>query len=320
MAYVNPEILAALENCEVLNDLDDFQRKCLAAVGELKSFNPEETVFEKHEDGDVFFIVVEGYLQLKLIRNQPLTYGPGDLFGEVAFFSEEVRLGTVAAKTPAKLAIFSRSKIFSPEQLNAQVAMQVTRLLTNNIISYLTIQLYGQEAIPSDRLILQGEGEMIEFKARYTRHVRIEAIYAIAAFMNRKGGTVFLGVDDSGEVLGFKNKEGKDIEGKALDEAIQAQTGLIRDHLGPNAADLVSIKPDKAFGKLIVRLDCEPAPFPVVFKHKELVEGREIVKEIFYIRSGPSNHKFEVPRELIDFIRRRFQEGGRIDTDLAFNR
>jgi len=52
--------------------------------------------------------------------------------------------------------------------------------------------------------IPQGEGQKIEFKTSFQK----EAIETVVAFANAKGGKVFIGVTDSGEITGVKlNKE-----------------------------------------------------------------------------------------------------------------
>ena len=52
-----------------------------------------------------------------------------------------------------------------------------------------------------DRIIQQGEGLQVEFKESYNQLSR--SVYeSICAFLNRKGGTILLGVSDNGEIIG----------------------------------------------------------------------------------------------------------------------
>ncbi len=52
------------------------------------------------------------------------------------------------------------------------------------------------------RIELQ-EGEQVEFKRQWTD----QALEDIAAFANTRGGSVFIGVDDGGEILGVADPE-----------------------------------------------------------------------------------------------------------------
>lgn len=65
---------------------------------------------------------------------------------------------------------------------------------------------------PVHEMILQGEGQMVEFKStlRYDMHAhqvnkKLEHVIAktVAAFMNSEGGSLFIGVDDHGNAIGL---------------------------------------------------------------------------------------------------------------------
>jgi ATP-dependent DNA helicase RecG len=50
---------------------------------------------------------------------------------------------------------------------------------------------------PLIKLIKQGESQTVEFKVSFQK----ETIETVVAFANAKSGKIFIGVDDSGEVL-----------------------------------------------------------------------------------------------------------------------
>ena len=55
------------------------------------------------------------------------------------------------------------------------------------------------------RLVLLGEGPRLEFKNRVPRPYRIAR--EVIAFANTDGGTVLIGVDDDGTILGLRDAE-----------------------------------------------------------------------------------------------------------------
>ena len=49
-------------------------------------------------------------------------------------------------------------------------------------------------------IISQGENETVEFKENFNN----DAVIALGAFANSKGGNVYLGISDHGKIKGFE--------------------------------------------------------------------------------------------------------------------
>jgi len=64
------------------------------------------------------------------------------------------------------------------------------------------IELNEQEAL---RLISEGESSRVEFKRKFTTFEKIAR--ELIAFANSKGGLIFFGVDDNGEIVGVKSEK-----------------------------------------------------------------------------------------------------------------
>lgn len=92
------------------------------------------------------------------------------------------------------------------------------------------------------KLIAIGESKTVEFKGtlRYClrqnspqKYVEHSAIKNLAAFLNSEGGTLFIGVDDDGVILGledtdfksFKNTNNKDAFNLHFDDLVQTYFG-----------------------------------------------------------------------------------------------
>lgn len=73
-------------------------------------------------------------------------------------------------------------------------------------------RLTEQEAL---RLISVGENSRVEFKRKFTTFEKIAR--EIIAFANSKGGLIFFGVDDNGEIVGVKSE--KETEALLLETA-----------------------------------------------------------------------------------------------------
>ncbi len=96
------ELLARVPTFETL-DRSDLER--IAEVAVPRSFDPEQLVFREGDDSDTCYIVRDG--QARAIRSHSdgrtitlATFGPGDIFGELAMFEDERRSATIEAIEP----------------------------------------------------------------------------------------------------------------------------------------------------------------------------------------------------------------------------
>jgi len=76
----------------------------------------------------------------------------------------------------------------------------------------MNFELTEQEAM---RLISEGESSKVEFKRKFTTFEKIAR--ELIAFANSKGGLIFFGVDDNGEIVGVKSE--KETEALLLETA-----------------------------------------------------------------------------------------------------
>src|SRR4051794_32745706 len=81
----------------------DLER--IAEVAVPRSFDPGQLVFREGDDSDTCYIVRDGHA--RAIRSHSdgraitlATFGPGDIFGELAMFQDERRSATVEALEP----------------------------------------------------------------------------------------------------------------------------------------------------------------------------------------------------------------------------
>ncbi len=154
-------------------------------------------------------------------------------------------------------------------------------------------------------LIAHGEGETIEFKAtfkwdvresRSSRAVEDAALKSIAGFMNSDGGTLIVGVADTGEITGLGHDYGilmrKDRDGFAQ----EVMTAVSRK-LGTDACRYIHLVFHSAAGKDICRIITSPSARPVY-----LTEGSDTK---FYIRAGMSTRPLNI-QEAVEFISTRW--------------
>ncbi|MBU1666998.1 putative DNA binding domain-containing protein [bacterium] len=113
------------------------------------------------------------------------------------------------------------------------------------------------------KLIKMGESQTVEFKTSFQK----EVISSVVAFANAKGGKIFVGVDDSGEVLGVDIKK----------EMLQSWINQIK--LGTQPSILVDIEAFEINHKNIAIIEVKEYPMkPIAYKNR------------YYKRMKNSNH------------------------------
>lgn len=140
-----------------------------------------------------------------------------------------------------------------------------------------------------DELILGGESETVEFKStlRYdmrqkTLNKKLEFVIAktISAFLNSKGGDLFIGIDDDQNVLGLENDiqtlKKKDLDGFEL-QLIE----VIKKYIGTEFSSHIKTEFPEYSKKTICHISVSQSSQPVFISF----EG----KENFFIRAGCSS-------------------------------
>lgn len=155
-----------------------------------------------------------------------------------------------------------------------------------------------------ETLLAQGEGDALEFKTGlwrrsggagkgyFDREIRDHILRACAAFMNAQGGTVAVGIDDEGVVVGIGRV--RDITNDKMSLYL---TGIIRQRLGIKALMLSKVEFKGWDSRRVCLVRCLPANEPVY-----LIEDK---REQFYIRKGAESNRLRL-NEVVTYVRERF--------------
>jgi len=136
-------------------------------------------------------------------------------------------------------------------------------------------------------IIARGESDQIEFKAtmrrnlatqKFGKEIELAWLKGVTAFMNTRGGTLFLGVGDDGQILGLETDAFENDDRCRLHFK-----NLLKQHIGLEQTRFVRFQVLNLSGMSVAVIRCRKADRPVFLKNKE--------DESFYIRSGPSSVK-----------------------------
>ncbi len=151
-----------------------------------------------------------------------------------------------------------------------------------------TVEVQTERSI--EDLIKEGEGPHIEFKStmRTNLHtdspdkkLELSVLKTIAALLNSEGGTLLIGVDDDGKVLGIEADKFK-----SEDKMNLHLVSLIKDRIGAEHTINLTIRFIDHDDKRIFRIDCRPSSFPCYV--------RDVDDEIFFVRAGAATTPLKV--------------------------
>jgi hypothetical protein len=155
--------------------------------------------------------------------------------------------------------------------------------------------------------IAKGENETREFKSTLrfdlkTNQPNPELEHAvlknIAAFLNTKGGTIFVGVGDHGEVVGIELDDFPNNDKWSLH-----LVNRISQQLGAHFIPYCQIDFDTLVRHSVCRIMVQPSPWPAFFDETKLKKKGET--QAFYIRGGPSAQKLDAA-EIESYMVKRF--------------
>lgn len=163
--------------------------------------------------------------------------------------------------------------------------------------------LEAPEPVNTKELILKGEGQTTEFKStlrvnlhtmKPDKEIEFAVLKTIAGFLNSEGGTLLIGVNDQGEIIGLKNDNFS-----SRDKMMLHLTHLIKSHIGVHFHHFIRYSVEKQKNREIFRVDCRKADLPAYLKHDK--------SKSMYIRTGASTAELPA-NEIHDYIRSRFHK------------
>lgn len=286
-----------LQANSIFENLNEEEIQEILGISERKAYKKNEVVFSQNQAAHFLFLVENGSFILNLPNSDYKTFSKGQLFGEIGIINQTMRTGSVRANENSTVLTICGTKLFDPGHVRPSTSLKVVRSLALRITNYLR----SREETSTWELIQAGETEHVEFKSslRYNNYTKkkdaaIEhaILKTIAGFMNAEGGTLLIGVNDEGELLGLKSDQFAN-----SDKMMLHLTKLIGDRIGKIHNQFVNLSVEEIRGKEVFRVDCEAATEPAY-----LTQGSS---DHFYVRTGPSTINMPL-RKVYDYINMRF--------------
>lgn len=148
-----------LEEHPFIADAEAPYRETLARIASVEEHAKDSIVFQEGSPADSLFLILEG--QVSFIKRLPgakdqyiSQCNPGEMFGEVALFTDQPRSLTAICKTPSKIAKMPKAKML---EIMAGAPLPIQRILSN-IIDHLhyTTNNYVKDVIKQEKMSLVG--------------------------------------------------------------------------------------------------------------------------------------------------------------------
>jgi len=158
---------------------------------------------------------------------------------------------------------------------------------------------------PLETLILQGESKHLEFKETLSwdvrkeekaKHIETSVLKTISAFLNTDGGTLLVGVNDDGEILGLEMEIQKLHRGKQ-DKFLLHFKNLISEKIGAKFYPKLNWDIQLEDKKEVLVVNVQPASEPC------------FIEDAFYVRTNPSTDQLTGEKQF-KYVIERFSSRG----------
>ena len=293
------EMVDAISRHEVFSGFSQKEKEQLTSLVSFKAAKKNETIFEIGDKPDHIFFLLEGLLSLNFPDRSQLNLLPYELIGEIGVLNDDFRLGKLVAVEDSQMIAISTRTLFDSKQVSTTITLEIIKRLSKRVTNYLR----SIQQTSTKEIIESGENEHIEFKSTLRWNLKAnkkdsKITYAIlktlAAFLNTDGGTLIVGVSDSGEVLGLESDRFEN-----EDRLLLFLTDIIKSRIGTLYLENIHFHTEQIQNKTILRIDIQPANAPCFVSDEKI--------EHLYIRTGPSTTDLRLSK-VFEYIKRRFIE------------
>ena len=124
------DVAASLANTELFHDLSEDHLERLERVAHRRHFEPGEVIVREGQGGIAFFVVTTGRVSISRAdaegqQRELRTAGPGDVFGEMALFSDRPRSATITAVETTECLALHRFEFLDELRRSPEVALRL---------------------------------------------------------------------------------------------------------------------------------------------------------------------------------------------------
>jgi len=127
------QVVQVMQEMPLFRNVDQKQLRVVAMMGEARTYRGGERLFEKGDDGDAAYIVVNGEVEVLVpsdgSEQSVATLGKGELFGEMAVLCDQSRTTAIAAKTDLEVLRLDRDVVLNLMREFPAITLELVRIL-----------------------------------------------------------------------------------------------------------------------------------------------------------------------------------------------
>lgn len=127
----------AMREVPMFRNVDPKQLRLFAFMGETLTYRAGERLFEKGDEGDAAYIVIEGEVEVLVPIDgreaSVAVLGEKEIFGEMAVLCDQKRSSAIAARTDLVTLRLDRSVIMKMLKEFPDIALELIRLLAHRL-------------------------------------------------------------------------------------------------------------------------------------------------------------------------------------------
>ena len=122
-----------MQETPLFRNVDPKQLKVVAMMGEALTYRAGERLFEKGDEGDSAYIILEGEIDVLAPANggeqAVARLGKGEIFGELAVICDQTRTTAIAARTDLEVLRLDRNVVMNLIREFPDISVELVRIL-----------------------------------------------------------------------------------------------------------------------------------------------------------------------------------------------
>jgi CRP-like cAMP-binding protein len=122
-----------LQEMPLFRNLDLKRLRVVAMMGESQAYRAKERLFEKGDEGDAAFIIIDGEVEVLVPvdggEQSVAILGKGEIFGELAAICDQTRSTAIAARSELEVLRLDRNMVLNLMREFPDISLEMVRIL-----------------------------------------------------------------------------------------------------------------------------------------------------------------------------------------------
>ena len=131
------DAVETMSEIPVFRNVDPKRLKLFALMGEDLTYRPKERLFERGDEGDSAYIILDGEVDVLIPTPNGefsvAVLGPRQIFGEMAVLCDQPRSTAIAAKTDLRVLRLKRKTIHDMLKEFPDIALEFVKVLAERL-------------------------------------------------------------------------------------------------------------------------------------------------------------------------------------------